>query len=217
MESNYYIVSFFHKVGDNVQLGENEFLLFNPDTGEIKGIFDSETQTIRSKAQIEYYDKHKFEINSDKVYDFGQSGKFNMFSTFSIEQLANEGLTGTDYRVLLLLMSGVGYKTGYISMGNNHSMKPEWIAEKLDVHKKTVDIILKKLIDKGIIAIVITEKKKSYFMNPYIQYKGRWISKDLYNMFKDTKWALKAKDEREKETKNRETMEINKLKRHIEK
>lgn len=198
-----------------MKLGENEFLIFNPDTGEIRGIFDSETQVIRAKAQVEYYDKHKFEINNDKVYDFGQSGKFNMFSTFSIEQLANEGLTGADYRVLLLMMSGVGYKTGYISMGNNHSMTPEWMAKKLDIHKKTVDKILKKLIDKGIIAIVVTEKKKSYFMNPYIQYKGRWISKDLYNMFKDTKWALQAKEEREKEAKNREAMEISKAKRGL--
>ncbi|GEM_PF-2689621 len=197
-------------------LGENEFLLFNPDTGEIKGIFDSETQTIRSKAQVEYYDKHKFEINSNKVYDFGQSGKFNMFSTFSIEQLANEGLTGTDYRVLLLMMSGVGYKTGYISMGNNHSMTPEWISKKLGIDKRTADRVLKKLIDKGIIAIVVTEKKKSYFMNPYIQYKGRWISKDLYNMFKDTKWAKQAAEEREKEAKKREAMEISISKRHIE-
>jgi len=208
-------VSVFNKVGDILSLGENEFLIFNPDTGEIRGIFDSETQVIRAKAQVEYYDKHKFEINNDKVYDFGQSGKFNMFSTFSIEQLANEGLTSADYRVLLLMMSGVGYKTGYISMGNNHSMTPEWMAKKLDIHKKTVDKILKKLIDKGIIAIVVTEKKKSYFMNPYIQYKGRWISKDLYNMFKDTKWALQAKEEREKEAKNREAMEISKAKRGV--
>jgi len=208
-------VSVFNKVGDILKLGENEFLIFNPDTGEIRGIFDSETQVIRAKAQVEYYDKHKFEINNDKVYDFGQSGKFNMFSTFSIEQLANEGLTSADYRVLLLMMSGVGYKTGYISMGNNHSMTPEWMAKKLDIHKKTVDKILKKLIDKGIIAIVVTEKKKSYFMNPYIQYKGRWISKDLYNMFKDTKWALQAKEEREKEAKNREAMEISKAKRGV--
>lgn len=208
-------MSVFNKVGDILKLGENEFLLFNPDTGEIKGIFDSETQTIRSKAQVEYYDKHKFEINNDKVYDFGQSGQFNMFSTFSISQLAKEDLTGTDYRVLFLLMSGVGYKTGYISMGNNHSMTPEWIAKKLDIHKKTVDKILKKLIDRGIIAIVITEKKKTYFMNPYIQYKGRWISKDLYNMFKDTKWARQAAEEREKESARREAMEISKIKRHI--
>lgn len=198
-----------------MKLGENEFLIFNPDTGEIRGIFDSETQVIRAKAQVEYYDKHKFEINNDKIYDFGQSGKFNMFSTFSIEQLANEGLTSADYRVLLLMMSGVGYKTGYISMGNNHSMTPEWMAKKLDIHKKTVDKILKKLIDKGIIAIVVTEKKKSYFMNPYIQYKGRWISKDLYNMFKDTKWALQAKEEREREAKRREAMEISKAKRGL--
>lgn len=196
-------------------LGENEFLLFNPETGEIRGIFDSETEIIRSRAQAEYYDKHKFEINNNKIYDFGQSGRFNMFSTFSIKQLANEGLTGTDYRVLLLMMSGTGYRTGYISMGNNHSMTADWMAKKLCINKKTVSRILKKLTDKGIIAVNVTEKKKSYFMNPYIQYKGRWISKDLYNMFKDTKWAKQAAEEREKEAKRREAMKISKEKRGI--
>lgn len=198
-----------------MKLEENEFLIFNPDTGEIKGIFDCEKQVIRAKTQVEYYNKHKSEINEDKIYDFGQSGRFNMFSTFSMEELANEGLTGTDYRVLLLLMAMTGYKTGYISMGNNHPITIQWISEKLDIHKKTVDVIMKKLIDRGIISIVVTEKKKSYFMNPYIQYKGRWISKDLYNMFKNTKWAKIAKEVREKEEKNREIMKINKAKKYI--
>jgi predicted transcriptional regulator len=206
---------FFNKAGDILKLGENEFLLFNPDTGEIGGIFNADTQEIRNKKQTEYYQKNKAQIEKDKMYDFGQSGRFNMFSTFSISQLANENLTGSDYRILLLMMSGVGYKTGYISMGNNHPMTPEWIAKKLDVDKRTVDRCLKKLIDKGIIAINVTEKKKSYFMNPYIQYKGRWISKDLYNMFKDTKWAKRAAEEREKEAKRREAMRISKEKRGI--
>jgi predicted transcriptional regulator len=206
---------FFNKAGDILKLGENEFLLFNPDTGEIGGIFNADTQEIRNKKQTEYYQKNKAQIEKDKMYDFGQSGRFNMFSTFSISQLANENLTGSDYRILLLMMSGVGYKTGYISMGNNHPMTPEWIAKKLDVDKRTVDRCLKKLIDKGIIAINVTEKKKSYFMNPYIQYKGRWISKDLYNMFKDTKWAKQAADEREKEAARRDAMKISKEKRGL--
>lgn len=198
-----------------MELKENEFLLFNPDTGEVGGIFNADTQEIRNKKQTEYYQKNKAQIEKDKMYDFGQSGRFNMFSTFSISQLANENLTGSDYRILLLMMSGVGYKTGYISMGNNHPMTPEWIAKKLDVDKRTVDRCLKKLIDKGIIAINVTEKKKSYFMNPYIQYKGRWISKDLYNMFKDTKWAKQAADEREKEAARRDAMKISKEKRGL--
>jgi len=198
-----------------LELGENEFLLYNPNTGETGGIFNADTQEIRSKKQVEYYEEHKEEIDKDKVYNFGQSGRFNMFSTFSIEQLANESLTCSDYKILLLMMSGIGYKTGYISIGNNHAMTPEWIAKKLNVDKKTVDRCIKKLIDKGIIAIVITEKKKSYFLNPYIQYKGKWISKDLYNMFKETKWAKQAADERENELKRREAMEISKAKRSI--
>lgn len=195
-----------------MELKETEFLIFNPDTGEIFGVFDSETQMIKHRKQIEYYEKHKKEIENGKMRDFGQSGRFNMFSLFSIEQLSRESLTSSDYRVLLLMMSGVGYKTGYISMGNNHAMTNEWIAKKLDVDKKTVDRAIKKLIDKGIIAINITEQKKAYYMNPYIQYKGSWISKDLYNMFKDTKWAKQAAEEREKEAERKETFEKRGLK-----
>lgn len=196
-----------------MKLVEEEYLIFNPDTGECIGIFNKCTQTIRDKKQIEYYENNKQDIDNDKVYDFGQSGSFNMFSTFAIEELTKEKLTSSDYKVLLLMMSGVGYKTGYISIGNNHSMTNEWIVKKLSVDKKTVDRTIKKLIDAGIIAISITEKRKCYFLNPYIQYKGQWISKDLYNMFKDTKWSKMAKEEREKELKRRESMKISKTKR----
>lgn len=198
-----------------MELDENEYLIINPITGGFIGIYDSDTQVIRNKKQVEYYEKNKLKIENDKIYDFGQSGSFNMFSTFAIEGLTNENLTGSDYRILLLMMSGVGYKTGYISMGNNHSMTNEWIAKKLDVDKKTVNRTIKKLIDKGIIALNLTEKKKSYFLNPYIQYKGQWISKDLYNMFKDTKWAKLAKEAKEQEIKNREAMAISKAKRNF--
>lgn len=206
------IANFFHKVGDILELGENEYLIINPNTGGFLGIYDEDTQIIRNKKQVEYYEENKAQIEKDKVYDFGQSGSFNMFSTFAIEELANENLTCSDYRILLLMMSGVGYKTGYVSMGNNHSMTNEWIAKKIDVDKKTVDRAIKKLIDKGIIAINITEKKKSYFLNPYIQYKGQWISKDLYNMFKDTKWAKLAKEAKEHEIKLKEQRRDSKYK-----
>lgn len=209
------LVHFFNKVGDVLELRENEFLIFNPDTGEILGTFDSETQVVRYKKQVEYYEKHKKEIEDEQVHDFGQSGQFNMFSVFSIEQLSDENLTCSDYRILLLMMSGVGYKTGYISMKNNHAMTDEWIAEKLDINVKTVKRAIRKFIERGIIAINLTEKSKSYFMNPYIQYKGKWISKDLYNMFKDTKWAKQAADEREKEAARRDAMKISKEKRGL--
>lgn len=209
------IANFFHKVGDMLNLEENEYLIVNPNTGDLIGIYNKDTQIIRNKKQVDYYKKNKVQIEKDKIYDFGQSGSFNMFSNFAIAGLANENLTSSDYRILLLMMSGIGYKTGYISMGNNHSMTNDWIAKKLDVDKKTVNRTIKKLVDRGIIALNVTEKKKSYFLNPYIQYKGQWISKDLYNMFKDTKWAMMAKEEREKESNNRESMKISKKKRGI--
>ena len=196
--------------------GENvSFSIIDTETGEYRGNFNPEFQEIKNKKQIEYYEKHKAEIEKNRIYNFGQSNKFTMLNQNAARELANEKITGSEYQIMFLMMANTNYKSGLITKGNNHSIDMEWLSEQLNIKQVTVERCIKKFIDKGIVCKGETASKIQYFFNPYIQYKGAWINATLYAMFKNTKWALQAKEEREKELKRREAMEISKAKRRL--
>lgn len=191
------------------------FTIIDTETGEICGSFNPEYQEIKNKKQIEYYDKHKKEIEKDKMYDFGQSTKFTMLNQHAALELANENITGSEYQIMFLMMSKTNYKSGLITKGNNHSVDADWLVEQLNIKKATVEKCIKKFVDKGIIYKGQTAFKVQYFFNPYIQYRGAWINATLYEMFKNTKWAKIAKEAREREERNRESMLLSKQKRGL--
>lgn len=165
----------------------------------IKFVVDAETGAVEDdmfegdwivrKKQREYLEKNSDEIENERMYNFGQDEKFSILSSYSAKQLANEKLTGAEYRMLLLMISNTNYKSGLVTLGNNHDITVEWLTKTLKISKKTTENCLKTLIDRGIIARNTTNHKTKYFFNPYIQYRGRWINKTLYEMFKNTKWA----------------------------
>lgn len=163
-------------------------------TGEITNeLYEGDRHRIIRKKQIDYSSKNGDAIEEDKMYEFGQDTKFSMLSSFSAKQLADENLTSAQYRVMLLMISNTHYKSGLIAFKNNKPMTSEWITKALNINARTTDNSIKTLIDKGIIAQNITNHRVKYFFNPYIQYRGRWINRTLYEMFKNTKWSNQDK------------------------
>jgi len=162
------------------------------NTGEIKQeLYEGDRVKVVRKANAEYFQKNKEEIEEEKVYNFGQDKRFSLLSEYAAKQLADEKLTATEYRVVLLMISNTHYKSGLVAFKNNLLVTKENIAKVLDITEKTAENAIKTLIDRGIIAQNITNHRVKYFFNPYIQYKGRWINKTLYEMFKNTRWAPK--------------------------
>lgn len=164
--------------------------IIDPVTGEVKDeMFEGDRIKIIRKKQIEFLEKNRQSLEKDKIYSFGQDTKFSMLSSYSAKQLADEKLTATEYRILLAMISNTNYKSGLIAFGNNKPLTTKWLTEKMIIDKKTTRKSVRTLIDLGIIAESTTNHKTQYFFNPYIQYRGRWINKTLYDMFKNTKWA----------------------------
>lgn len=175
-----------------ILLSEAVGYVINRGTGEIlEEFYEGDKVRVVRKAQVEYHRKNAKEIEKDKVYNFGQDKKFSMLSEYAAKQLADEKLTATEYRVLLLMISHTHYKSGLIAYGNNLPMTKNWISKKLNISLRTTESSVKTLIDRGIIAQNTTNHRTKYFFNPYIQYKGRWINRTLYEMFKNTRWAPK--------------------------
>lgn len=162
--------------------------ILNLETGEIEDELYPGDRIVRKK-QIDYLRKNEEQKHKDRMYSFGQDSKFSMLSNYAAKQLADEKLTSAEYRVMLLMISNTNYKSGLVTLGNNHDITADWITKTLKINKKTTDSCIKTLIDKGIIAQNTTNSRTKYFFNPYIQYKGRWINRTLYEMFRNTKWA----------------------------
>ena len=160
------------------------------ETGEIKDELFPGDRIVRKK-QREYIKKNVEEIEEDRFYNFGQDNKFSMLSEYAAKQLADENLTASEYRIMLVMISNTNYKSGLITFGNNRPLTKEWLSKELEISQKTTTNAIKTLIDRGIIAQNITNRKTKYFFNPYIQYRGRWINKTLYEMFRNTRWAKK--------------------------
>ena len=164
--------------------------MIDAETGEkVNELFPGDKYRIIRKSQIEYAKKNKDELEKQRIYKFGQDERFSMLSSFSAKQLANEKLTGAEYRVLLIMISNTNYKSGLVTLGNNHDITVDWLSKALKISKNTTDSCIKTLVDRGIIARNTTNHRTQYFFNPYIQYKGAWINKTLYDMFKHTYWA----------------------------
>lgn len=108
-----------------------------------------------------------------------QDGFYTMFS-FGSHRLAEvEGLTGTDYRVLHILLS-------YLQFENWIDVSQRVISEELQIKKPHISTSIKNLVEKGII-----EKHKDpndkrrirYRLNPEYGWRGdadQW-KKEMYN------------------------------------
>lgn len=183
---------FFHGIRSDFMGDEQPIIKYVVDikTGEIVDeLYAGDRYRITRSQQIEYYKKNRKEIEGDKMFFFGQDESFSMLSEFSARQLADEKLTSAEYRVLLIMISNTHYKSGLVAFKNNRPITEEWLAEHLGLTDRTIKNSIKTLVDKGIINRSTTNHKTQYFFNPFIQYRGRWINRTLYEMFKNTKWA----------------------------
>ncbi len=159
-------------------------------TGEvIDELYEGDKYRIMRRQQIEFYNEHGEKIRSNTMNYFGQDENFSMLSEFSAKQLADEKLTSTEYRILLIMISNTHYKSGLVAFKNNRPITEEWLVNYLKLTDKTVKNSIKTLVDRGIINKSTTNYKTKYFFNPFIQYRGRWINRTLYELFKNTKWA----------------------------
>ena len=174
---------------------DKHYIVADPETGEIVDRIYGGDRIVRKK-QIEFYSKNEKEIEKDRVYNFGQSDKFTMLSQNAAKELSKMKITGSEYQIMFLMMANTNYKSGLITKGNNHNIDENWIAEQLNINIITVERCIKKFNDKGIIYKGEISFKIQYFFNPYIQYKGSWINKTLYEMFKNTPWALLSKKDK---------------------
>lgn len=172
-----------------MRINVNESCFIVTQNGEILNTIErGDVLNVTTKKQLEYMCDKRPDVLHDRVYSVG-SGQFCMLDEFAAIELSREDLSAADIKVMFYCMAKSNFKSGLIAHTNNRPVTQENMVKELDLGETTVYRAVKKLTDKGIIARVNTNTAVKYFFNPFIQRKGHWINRALYEMFLNTKWA----------------------------
>ncbi len=147
-------------------------------TGEIIDELHEGDRIVRGNSTD--YLNQTIEMEKDKrflkIYD----------TTFSL--LADEPLTGNQWRIIATLSTHFQYGSGLVAFSNGVPLTPNHICQLTNVSRSTVFDTLDILVKKRILAKTKVGNDVKYFINPYLFCRGNRINKTLHSMFKDSKW-----------------------------
>ncbi len=168
-----------------------EYYYADPKTGEILAVLKSnrllDSITINTKSKQGFYDDHKDKFNKTVGFfsPFQSYGKLNLLA---FEEIAKLDLTAFEMRLVVYFISRVAQKTCAIKKKRTSTLTPEDLEELFGVKKTTVYTALLNLRKHEIIHVG-RGKKKKILLNPYIFFKGNTVEREIYELFKTTKWC----------------------------
>lgn len=102
-----------------------------------------------------------------------------------------EVLTTSEMNVFLKLIEYIGYDC--LLRDHKTTLCMRDIVNIVGIEYSSLRKIMPQLERKGIIKSIPntngTKKQNKYLVNPYLVFRGKDISKDILDLFRDTKWA----------------------------
>jgi hypothetical protein len=96
-------------------------------------------------------------------------------------------LTGAETALVFLLMPKIAYETGMLTKGGGVPVTMADIERMSNLSMRTVIKCMDGLVSKRVYARSKVGREYRYFANPYIFFKGKYVSRTLIAMFKDYK------------------------------
>ena len=112
------------------------------------------------------------------------------FDAFVIDLLQDEDIAGKSIRLLFYIASILDYDEEIFYLS------PTEVAEKLGVHRVTVQNWIKTLLDKGL--IIKTNRRNWYMVNRQCIYRGSVVRADIDDIEKTDKEVKYGRKKREK-------------------
>ena len=151
----------------------------NTETGEVDySLREGDSIRVDTREKKEYRANHKYiKTNNSfvKVYK----------DTISI--LANEDLTKSEYKIILVALAYLDKTSGILTEDGVNIGKKRFI-ELVGISHNTFTEGIKNLIKLKIMAKTKVGKANVYMMNPFIFQNGIYINATLYRLFKKSKW-----------------------------
>ena len=133
------------------------------------------------KESLDYL-KETVSINSDEPF-------VKVYTTVLFK--LSRSLSGTESQFINYLLQYIRYTSGLLEYRNGNTLTRSHMALETGLNIKTIDRLLKSLVDKQVLGKHKTGQDISFTVNPFIFMKGKRISDTLFNLFKNTKWATK--------------------------
>lgn len=131
--------------------------------------------------------QHEFLSSTTSV---NEGENFIKLYTRVLEDLVNEDLTSSDWKVILVCLKHLAYYSGAITYENNGNfLTPADIEKESGISKRSTLYSINHLIELKILHKGETGKEYQLFANPYIFMKGTRVNKTLHAMFKKSKWC----------------------------
>lgn len=154
--------------------------LVDSDTGEFLRTLEPGSRILppQSVKKLETTDVINEDKSYVKVYD----------STLSM-LLVDEGLSGSDMKVLFAIIPKIRYETGLVARDNGAYIALKDIPKLCGLTEKTVYASVNTLVSKRILAKVRVGREVKMYANPYIFMRGVRANKTLISIFSSSRYA----------------------------
>ena len=155
-----------------------ERIVINAETGDIIGYIGDGDRIVRLESMESASSK------SDMV-ELNKGEAFVKVYIKAIPELMAAGLKGAEYMAVLQLLP---YGSGLVASFG----KPMGISDfagAFGCKERYAASLVKKLVDKKVLARTRAGEEVKYFANPYIFMRGQKINKTLQTMFRKSPWA----------------------------
>lgn len=104
--------------------------------------------------------------------------------------LGDENLSSGEYAVLMKLFRYIEYDSCILKYENGKDLNLSGIKSICNsISERTVENSIKKLLERGILAVGKNGKENIYVVNPYIFFRGTVPDDEAEDIFRETKWA----------------------------
>lgn len=159
------------------------FNVVNVDTGEIVSTMGAGDRILRKES--EEYLKKTLIVNPNEDYvKVFMKPMLHLFLT----------LDHAESCFVLYLLYHLDYTSCVVKTATGESLTVTQMLYETELKERQLYSIIKRLCDHGVIAKVETEGAKYIAMNPFLFHRGKRVSEEMVDIFKQTKWAKVFKD-----------------------
>lgn len=129
-------------------------------------------------------------IENPEDQDIVYFNKKKLFNKFMLDQTDNllKFLNFNEIGRLLILSKYVRYRNCALAHPNGKPLTKECMADVFGENTRTIERLLNTFVKKEVLKKDCLKGVKFYRLNPFIFSRGPKIDRDVYDMFKTTKW-----------------------------
>lgn len=171
----------------------NEYYIMD-STGEVLGQIKNNNQILKINLIEKKEDEKNYKTSQSKgtfnknLLKFNSLKRWGKTNLYVEERLAKLDISKTSWQVLSFLKANVSFKSGIIKKNKITNMSRKDIQSALGLSSYGIENAINTLREIEIIKLVTIKGKDKIYLNPYVFYKGNYITVELSKLFENSLW-----------------------------